>query len=187
MENKELEKAIISLTNDISELSVDKRASVTALWGIIPYSGDGVFTQYKIRPVLEINKIGQNRYRFDYETDDFPEGKEMVYNICKLWRYVPIQRLFKGRGNLIFTKEQIIYILNQIPVFMHAYCGRSHFVKKVALGYEALMDDMKKMNLPYEINELQERIIEIQEGQLELPALRKKLNELQELEKKNNE
>ena len=187
MENKELEKAIISLTNDISELSVDKRASVTALWGIIPYSGDGVFTQYKIRPVLEINKIGQNRYRFDYETDDFPEGKEMVSRISALG-IVPV--LLTGDQESVaaaVASAQIIYILNQIPVFMHAYCGRSHFVKKVALGYEALMDDMKKMNLPYEINELQERIIEIQEGQLELPALRKKLNELQELEKKNNE
>lgn len=187
MENKELEKAIISISNDISELSVDKRASVTVLWGIIPYYGDGVFRQYKIRPVLEVNKIGQNRYRFNYETEDFPEGIEMVYNICKLWGYVPIQRLFKSRGNLIFTKEQIIYILNQIPVFMHAYCGRSHFVKKVAFERESLIEEVKKMNLPYEINVLQEKIIEIQEGQLELPALREKLNDLLELKNKNDE
>lgn len=187
MENKELEKAIVSLTKNISELSVDKYASVTVLWGIVPYSSDGEFTQYEIRHILEVNKIKQNRYRFNYETEDFPEGMEMVYNICKLWGYVPIQRLFKGRGNLIFTKEQVIYILNQIPVFMHAYCGKSHYVKKVALEYEALMDDVKKMNLPYEINELQERIIEIQDGQIELPAMKQKLNELLELKQKSDE
>jgi len=185
MENKELEKAIVSLTKNISGLSVDKRVPI--LWGIIPYSGDGMFTLYKTRSVLMVKRIGKNRYKFEYEDDDFPEGKEMVYNICKLWKYVPVQRVFKRPGNLVFTKEQVIYILNQIPVFMHAYCGRGHYVRKTALEYEALMDDMKKMNLPYEINELQERIIEIQDGQIELPALKQKLDELLKLKQKSNE
>lgn len=185
MENKELEKAIISLTKNISELSIYKHIPV--LWGIIPYSGGGAFTFYKIRPVLMVNRIGKNRYKFEYEYEDFPEGKEMVYNICKLWKYVPVQRVFKGPGNLVFTKEQVIYILNQIPVFMHAYCGKSHYVKKVALEYEALMDDVKKMNLSYEINELQERIIDIQEEQIKLPALKQKLDELLELKQKSDE
>ena len=185
MENKELEKAIVSLTKNISELSVDKHVPV--LWGIIPYSGDGVFTFYKIRTVLTVNRIGKNRYKFEYEDEDFPEGIEMVYNICKLWKYVPVQRVFKGPGNLVFTKEQVIYILNQIPVFMHAYCGKSHYVKKLALDSDALMDDVKKMNLPYEINKLKERIIEIQNGQIELPALKQKWNELLELEQKSDE
>ena len=185
MKKENLTKTLDYVIDNVLDLSVNQ--SMTILWGIIPYSKNDGFVLYKTHSLMYVKKIAENRYRFFYSQEDFPEGKEMMYKICKFLKYIPIQRFFRGiLGKLVFSKQQAIGMITTIPLFTHLYSGEDFYVKKIDFTPEYLDDELCEMNLPYNINALQNKIIGIQESQKELPYLMEELKKLQELKNKQD-
>ena len=168
---------IKKIVSEAGRLRVGQKTSV--LFGVMPVEADDFnFKLYKSVPCMYIVKKKERRYSFMFHME-FEQGKRMVYNICKLFGYIPFQRFFKGpKGELVLKEEDLMFILHQVSSYMDGFCGGEYLIKDLSFSQDKMTDKARIMSLDYEINRTENTIFDIEQNSQRLPYLKEKLKEL---------
>lgn len=151
------------------------------LYGVVlKCSNRSGHVRYESVPCMFVRRVdgfyGKGRYMFVYDFD-FPQGCEMIKQICKDLNMLRVRRFFNG-CSLIFNQAEMARVLIQLPLYLNKYSGDDSIFKKLSVDAKEMETMAYNESLDFRILYLEDKIKRIEDSVMSLDELRENLKEL---------